>query len=91
MQSIDTKITKKEEKIINREFKMRDVLISLIVCLLFVKYIGINFFTFFLLMFFLTLVYQVKIFKKEKQESCLVAFRTNNISGFILFLSIYLL
>ena len=58
---------------------------------LFVKYVGINFFIFFLLMFFLTLVYQVKIFKKEKQESCLVAFRTNNISGLILFFSIYLL
>ncbi len=64
---------------------------ALLLSVLFVKYIGINFFTFFLLMFFLTLVYQVKIFKKEKQESCLVAFRTNNISGLILFFSIYLL
>ena len=64
---------------------------ALLLSVLFVKYVGINFFTFFLLMFFLTLVYQVKIFKKEKQESCLVAFRTNNISGLILFFSIYLL
>ena len=64
---------------------------ALLLSVLFVKYIGINFFTFFLLMFFLTLFYQVKIFKKEKQESCLVAFRANNISGLILFFSIYLL
>ncbi|MDA9684016.1 4-hydroxybenzoate octaprenyltransferase [Candidatus Pelagibacter bacterium] len=64
---------------------------ALLLSLLFIKYIGINFFTFFLLIFFLTLFYQLKIFKKEKQESCLKAFRTNNISGLILFLSIYML
>ena len=64
---------------------------ALLLSLLFIKYIGINFFTFFLFMFFLTLVYQVKIFKKEKQKTCLVAFRTNNISGLLLFFSIYLI
>ena len=64
---------------------------ALLLSLLFIKYVGINFSTFFLFMFFLTLFYQVKTFKKEKQESCLAAFRTNNISGLILFLSIYLL
>ncbi len=57
--------------------------------LLFIEYIGINFFTLFLLIFFLTLMYQIKIFKKEKQERCLTAFRINNLSGLILFLSIY--
>ena len=64
---------------------------ALLLSLLFIKYIGINFFTFFLFMFFLTLVYQVKIFKKEKQKTCLLAFRTNNISGLLLFFSIYLI
>lgn len=64
---------------------------ALLLSLLFIKYIGINFFTFFLFMFFLTLIYQVKIFKKEKQKTCLVAFRTNNISGLLLFFSIYLI
>ena len=57
--------------------------------LLFIENIGINFFTLFLLIFFLTLMYQIKIFKKEKQERCLTAFRINNLSGLILFLSIY--
>ena len=57
--------------------------------LLFIENIGINFFTLFLLIFFLTLIYQIKIFKKEKQERCLTAFRINNLSGLILFLSIY--
>ncbi len=62
---------------------------ALLLVLLFIKYIGINFFTFFLFMFFLTLFYQVKTFKKENPESCLAAFKANNISGLILFLSIY--
>ncbi len=64
---------------------------ALLLSLLFKQYLGINFFTFCLTMFFLTLIYQIKIFKKEKQKSCLAAFRFNNVSGLILFLSIYLL
>ena len=64
---------------------------ALLLSLLFIKYIGINIFTLFLFMFFLTLFYQVIIFKKKRQESCLMAFRANNISGLILFLSIYLI
>ncbi len=64
---------------------------ALLLCILFIKFIGINFFTLFLFMFFLTLIYQIKIFKKGKQERCLAAFRVNNISGLMLFLSIYLI
>ena len=64
---------------------------TLLLILLFVKYLGLNFFTFFLMMFFFTLFYQVKTFKIKKPKSCLVAFKVNNISGLILFLSIYLL
>ena len=66
-------------------------LTALLLSLLFKQYLGMNFFTFFLIMFFLTLIYQIKIFKKEKQNSCLTAFRFNNVSGLILFLSINLL
>ena len=39
--------------------------------------------------FILTLIYQVKKFNKDKPKDCLNAFKFNNISGLILFLSIY--
>ena len=61
----------------------------LLLSFLFLEFVGINFFTFFLFVFFLSLFYQLKTFKKEKQESCLKAFRINNLCGLILFLSIY--
>ncbi len=62
---------------------------ALLLSFLFLEFIGINFFTLFLFAFFLSLFYQLKTFKKEKQESCLMAFKINNLSGLILFLSIY--
>ena len=62
---------------------------ALLLSFLFLEFIGINFFTLFLSVFFLSLFYQIKTFKKEKQESCLMAFKINNLSGLILFLSIY--
>ena len=61
----------------------------LLLSFLFLELIGINFFTLFLFAFFLSLFYQLKTFKKEEQESCLMAFKINNLSGLILFLSIY--
>ena len=61
----------------------------LLLSFLFLELIGINFFTLFLFAFFLSLFYQLKTFKKEDQESCLMAFKINNFSGLILFLSIY--
>ena len=61
----------------------------LLLSLLFLELIGINFFTLFLFAFSLSLFYQLKTFKKEEQESCLMAFKINNLSGLILFLSIY--
>ena len=57
--------------------------------IIFINYIGLNLFTLFLTIFFLTLIYQIKRFKKEEPKSCLDAFKTNNLSGLILFLSIY--
>ena len=62
---------------------------ALMLSFLFLEFIGINFFTLFLSLFFLSLFYQIKTFKKEKQESCLMAFKINNLSGLILLLSIY--
>ena len=61
----------------------------LLLSFLFLELIGINFFTLFLFAFSLSLFYQLKTFKKEEQESCLMAFKINNFSGLILFLSIY--
>ena len=61
----------------------------LLLSFLFLESIGINFFTLFLYAFSLSLFYQLKTFKKEEQESCLMAFKINNFSGLILFLSIY--
>ena len=61
----------------------------LLLSFLFLELIGINFFTLFLFAFSLSLFYQLKTFKKEEQESCLMAFKINNLSGLILFLSIY--
>ena len=62
---------------------------ALLLSFLFLEFIGINFFTLFLFAFFLSLFYQLRTFKKEEQESCLMAFKINNFSGLILFLSIY--
>ncbi len=62
---------------------------SLLLLYLFNKYIGFNLFTVFLIMFFLSLTYQIKIFNEKNSLSCLKAFKTNNFSGFILFLSIF--
>ena len=61
---------------------------SLILIYLFKDMLKINFFTGLLMLFILSLIYQVKKFNKKKPEDCLSAFKFNNISGLILFLSI---
>ena len=40
------------------------------------------------LFFILSLIYQIKIFKINNQESCLAAFKINNLTGFFVFLFI---
>ena len=57
---------------------------------IFYNKIGINFATLALCLFFLSLVFQIKKFDKSKPHSCLVAFKTNNFSGLVLFISILL-
>ena len=64
------------------------LLTSLILIYLFKDMLKINVFTGLLLLFILSLIYQIKKFNKNKPEDCLSAFKFNNISGLILFLSI---
>ena len=60
-----------------------------LIAYLFKESMGFNIFTLFLLMFFLSLIYQLKIFKKDDPNSCLKAFKINNLSGLLIFLSIF--
>ena len=64
------------------------LLTSLILIYLFQNMLGLNIFTILLIFFILSLIYQVKKFNKNKAEDCLNAFKFNNISGLLLFLSI---
>ena len=55
------------------------------------KFIGMNIPTLFLLIFFLTLLYQILLFDKRVPKKCLKAFKINNLSGLVLFLTIIFL
>ena len=63
----------------------------LILMILFYKNLELNYFTFFIGIYFISLIYQIKMFNKNNPVSCLNAFKINNISGLLLFLSIYLI
>ena len=63
----------------------------LILMMIFFKNLELNFFTFFLGVYFISLIYQIKTFNKNSPLSCLNAFKMNNVSGLLLFLSIYLI
>ncbi len=63
-------------------------LTSILIFYLFKGLIGINFFSFLILLFFLSLIIQIIIFDKRKPQSCLQSFKLNNYSGLILFLTI---
>ena len=54
----------------------------------FKDFLGVNIFSFLILMFFLSLLFQIMKFKKSNSKSCLEAFKFNNVSGFILFFAI---
>ena len=64
---------------------------SVLIIYVFFEKISLNVFTLFLIMFFISLIYQIKIFNKNDARSCLKAFKTNNLSGFFLALSIVLI
>ena len=55
---------------------------------LFHNYFGSNIFTFFLMLFIISLLYQLIKLKRDKSENYLKLFKLNNYTGFFLFLSI---
>ena len=63
-------------------------LTSFLIFYLFKGLLGINFFSFLILLFFLSLIAQIIIFDKQNSVSCLRSFKLNNYSGLILFLTI---
>ena len=58
---------------------------------LFKDSLKLDFSTFFIFLFLLSLVYQILKFNKNKPSSCLQMFKLNNFSGLFLFLGIYLI
>ena len=60
----------------------------LFIAYLFNKNIGINIFSLILLIFLISLVYQLLKFKKENPKECLKMFKLNNLTGLILFFGI---
>jgi len=65
------------------------ITITLLTYLLFDN-LWINLSSFFILLFFLSLIYQIVKFKKDRPDTCLQAFKFNNYSGMLLFLGIIL-
>ena len=66
------------------------LLTSSILIFLFKNDLGINIFTTLLVFFILSLIFQIIKFDKNKPKQCLNAFKFNNFSGFLLFLSIFM-
>ena len=63
-------------------------LTSILILYIFKNLLGINFFSFLLLLFLLSLIVQIIIFDKQNPVSCLQSFKLNNYSGLLLFLTI---
>ena len=63
----------------------------LLILLLFFSSIGLNFFSGILLIFFISLAYQLIKFEEKDPASCLKIFKFNNFSGLFLFISILLI
>jgi len=60
---------------------------STLLIYLFLKELGKNMFSLLLLLFILSLIYQIINFNKKKPKTCLNSFKINNYSGLFLFLS----
>jgi len=65
-------------------------LVSSILVSFVITKLEISYFLIFLLFFMFSLFYQIKIYDPRKPYSCLKAFKLNNFSGLILFLTIFL-
>ena len=61
---------------------------SIIIIFLFKGSLSLNISILPLLMFLITLAYQILRFEQNKPEMCLKMFKVNNLSGFLLFLTI---
>ena len=60
----------------------------LLIIFIFKNNIGVNFSSFFIFMFSLSLIYQIKIFN-DNPVNCLKAFKINNFSGIFMFITIF--
>ena len=63
---------------------------TIILVFLLINTININFANLFILLFILSLMLQIFKFNKDKPITCVNAFKSNNLSGFFLFLGIFL-
>ena len=78
----------KFKKNIKQFVSINYLLSSLLIIYLIKNELGFNFLTFFMVIFILSLVYQIQIFDKTNPQSCLKAFKLNNFSGLSMFLGI---
>jgi 4-hydroxybenzoate polyprenyltransferase len=58
---------------------------SVLLIYLFTASLKLNYSMIFVILFIVSLAYQIKMFKKNKPKNCLKAFKLNNLSGLILF------
>ena len=63
----------------------------IILSYLFYDHINFNIFTLFLIFFSMSLIFQIKKFRITDAKSCLDSFKINNISGILLFTTIFLI
>ena len=78
----------KFKKNIKQFVSINYLLSSLLIIYLIKNELGFNFLTFFMVIFILSLVYQIQIFGETNPQSCLKAFKINNFSGLNMFLVI---
>ena len=81
----------KFKKNINLFVGMMYFISTVLIFYLFREFLGLNYFTLFLILFVASLSFQIITFNKNKEESCLRMFKINNLSGLILFISILML
>ena len=78
----------KFKKNIKQFVSINYLLSSLLIIYLIKNELSFNFLTLFMVIFILSLVYQIQIFDKTNPQSCLKAFKSNNFSGLSMFLGI---
>ena len=78
----------KFKKNINLFVTINYLLSFILIMYLFKNFLGINIFTFFLIIFLISLIYQLMYFHKKNKENYLKLFKLNNLTGFLLFLGI---